>query len=151
MKVILLQNVKGFGRIGDIKNVSDGYARNFLFPKSMAKVATDGSLKESEALQKKREASSTAEHETAEKAVVMLKDVSLQFSKKSSKTGTMFSSLTKEEIAKETSKLAGMLVDPDMLDLGEHGEHIKHTGEHMITVNLAPGISTQVKISIKSE
>ena len=81
MKVILLQNVKGFGRIGDIKNVSDGYARNFLFPKSMAKVATDGSLKESEALQKKREASSTAEHETAEKAVVMLKDVSLQFSK----------------------------------------------------------------------
>ncbi|PIR41752.1 MAG: 50S ribosomal protein L9, partial [Candidatus Yanofskybacteria bacterium CG10_big_fil_rev_8_21_14_0_10_37_15] len=44
MKVILLQNIKGFGQIGDIKNVSDGYARNFLLPRKMAKLATSASL-----------------------------------------------------------------------------------------------------------
>ena len=57
MKVILLQNIKGFGRTGDIKNVSDGHARNFLLPKNMAKSATEGALKEAETLKKKLEKS----------------------------------------------------------------------------------------------
>ena len=45
MKVILLQNIRGFGQIGDVKNVSDGYAKNFLLPRNMAKPASDGSIK----------------------------------------------------------------------------------------------------------
>ena len=54
MKVILLQNIKGFGQIGDVKNVSDGYGRNFLLPRKMAKAANENSMKEVESLKAKR-------------------------------------------------------------------------------------------------
>ncbi len=149
MKVVLLQNIKGFGKIGEVKNVSDGYARNFLFPKKMAVMATDEMTKEIESIKIKRGEFDAKNKEAAQKAVVALENSTLEFEKKASNTGTLFSSLTKEEIAKELSKKAGGKVDPDMLDLGEHGEHIKHTGEHLITVHLTPELKAQVKIIIK--
>ncbi len=151
MKVIVLQNVKGFGRIGDIKNVSDGYARNFLFPKNLAKVATQSSEKEAEALQQKRDSSANLEKEAARKAAEALENTVIEVSKKASKTGTLFSSVTKDEIAKEVAKTAGIKVDAEMIDLGEHGEHIKHAGEHLISLGLAPDIRAQLKIVIKPQ
>lgn len=55
MKVIILQNIKGIGQIGDVKEVSDGYGRNYLLPRKLAKPATDKTLKEAELLRSKRE------------------------------------------------------------------------------------------------
>jgi len=66
MKVIILQNIKGIGQIGDVKSVSDGYARNFLFPKKLAKLATDTALKEVDSLKKKREAIQGLEKENGQ-------------------------------------------------------------------------------------
>ena len=91
MKVILLQNIKGFGQIGDIKNVSDGYARNFLFPKKLAKIATDGAIKEVEMLQKKREVMDAKNAERMQKAAEVLKDTAIEFQKKASPAGILFS------------------------------------------------------------
>ena len=150
MKVILLQNIKGFGKIGDIKNVSDGHARNFLFPKKLAKVATEGALKESETLSKKREAMDLKDKENAEKAVALLKDSVLEFKKKASPAGTLFSSVTKHEIAQELTKKTGIKIDTDSLRLGEHGEHIKHIGEHEIKVDLGNNLEAPVKIKVSS-
>ena len=151
MKVILLQNIKGFGRVGEVKNVSDGHARNFLFPKKLARIASEGALKEATALQEKREIMNVQSKENSQKAVVILAEAVIEFKKKSSSAGKLFSSVSKNEIAKQISKITGMEIDVDMIDLGDLGEHIKQIGEHMITVNLGDGLKAQVKISVKSE
>src|SRR3989338_5568431 len=149
MKVILLQNIKGYGQIGDIKNVSDGHARNFLFPKKMAKIVDDDTAQEVEQMKARRSAASEKELVQANAAVAKLQNLTIQLSKKASSSGTLFSSVTKDEIAKEVSRLSGFKIDKSMLDLGEYGEHIKHTGEYMVTVELAKNLGTEVKVSIK--
>lgn len=149
MKVILLQNIKGFGKIGDIKNVSDGYARNMLFPKKMAKVADEGTQKEVEALKANQKAASEREVAQANAAVSKLKEVTVQFSKKASPNGTLFSSVTKAEIAKEISHLSGFKIDESMInDLGEHRDHLKQVGDYPIEVELHPGVRAEVKLKI---
>ena len=99
MKVILLQNIKGVGGIGDIKNVADGYGRNFLLANKLAKIATDGTMKEAEFLKKKGEAEDKIVVEKAKEVADKAKDIVLEFTKKASKTGKLFASLTKEEVA----------------------------------------------------
>lgn len=151
MKVILLQNIKGFGKIGEIKNVSDGHARNFLFPRKLAKMATDGAVKEADALSKKRVAADLKDQENAQKALGILNDTVLEFHKKASSAGTLFSSLTKDEVAKEITKQTGGEVDPGMIDFGEAGEHIKQVGEHVAIVTLGKGLQANVRVILKSE
>ncbi len=151
MKVIILKNIKGYGRIGDVKNVSDGYGRNYLLPNKLAKLATEGSLNEVSSLKKKLEVTLKMEKEKAVEAVGKMKDAVLEFTKKASKTGKLFASVTKEEIAGELSKVIGGKVESEMVDLKEHGEHIKNTGDHMIEVELAPEVKAEVKVSIKGE
>jgi len=151
MRVILLQNIKGFGQIGEIKSVSDGHARNFLFPKKLARVASENALKEAIALQQKRESLNLKDKENAQKAVAILAEAVIEFKKKASSAGTLFSSVTKDEIAKQISKITGMEINADMIDLGDLGEHIKQIGEHQITIELDKNAKTQVRVSIKSE
>ena len=150
MKVILLQNIKGIGRIGDIKNVADGYGRNYLLAKGLAKLATDGTIKETETLKKKGRLEEKLALEKARQVAEDLKNIVLNFTKKASETGKLFASLTKEEIAAQLSKIIGAKVKPDSIDLKEHGEHIKQEGEHMIEVNLAPNIKVELKVFVKS-
>lgn len=151
MRVILLQNIKGFGQIGEVKSVSDGHARNFLFPRKLAKIATENTLKEVATLSLKREAMNLKNQEAATKAVAVLATMNLEFKKKASPTGTLFSSVTRHEIAQELTKRSGMKIETEMIDIGEHGEHIKHIGEHAITVELVNGLKADMKISIKGE
>ena len=167
MKVILLQNIKGVGRIGDVKNVADGYGRNYLLANKLGKIATETSIKETEGLKKKNETVMKIAQEKTKEIAEKAKDLVLEFTKKASKTGTLFASLTKEEIAEELSKAIGAKVEPDMIDLdpstdstsspqagsgqGVHGEHIKLLGEHMIEVELAPEVKIELRVVIKGE
>ncbi len=149
MKVILLQNIKGLGRIGDIKNVSDGYGKNYLLTKGIAKLATESAAKEAEYLKRKAEAEEGIALEKAKEVAEKAKDMVLEFTKKASKTGKLFASLTKEEIAEELSRVIGAKIDSGSIDLKEHGEHIKKIGEHVIEVKLAPEIKVEIKVIIK--
>lgn len=149
MRVILMQNIKGVGRIGDIKNVADGYGRNYLLARNLAKIATEGTVKEAEVLKKKGEAEEKIAMEKAKEVAEKAKDIVLEFTKKASKTGKLFASLTKEEIAEELSKAIGGKIEPDSINLREHGEHIKQAGEHMIEAELAPGIKVELKVVVK--
>ncbi len=151
MKVILLQNIKGVGRIGDVKNVADGYGRNYLLAHKLAKIATEGTMKEAEFLKKKGEVEEKIAVEKAKEIVEKAKDIVLEFTKKSSKTGKLFASLTKEEVAEELSKAIGGKVESDSIDFKEHGEHIKQEGEHLIEVELAPEIKVEIKVVVKAE
>jgi len=149
MKVILLQNIKGYGQIGDIKNVSDGYARNFLFPKKMAKIVDEGTAKEVASVKASRQAHEQKEAAQANAAVAKLQEISIQLSKKASPNGTLFSSVTKDEISKEASRLSGFKIDKSMLDLGDNGEHIKHLGNYIISIELAPSLKANTKVVIE--
>jgi|SRR3989344_93004 len=151
MKVILLQNIKSFGRMGDVKNVADGYARNFLFPRKIAKLATDAALKDVDSLKKKLESSQKLEKENAAKLAEKLKDIVLEFTRKATKTGKLYSAVTKEDIAEELAKQSGFNIESDFVRLEEHEGHIKQLGEHIIKVELTPDIVTEVKIKISQE
>jgi large subunit ribosomal protein L9 len=151
MKVILLQNIKNFGRAGDIKSVSDGYARNFLMPKNLAKPANENSIKEAELLRARAQAQMEVETKEASRIADSLKDSKLEFSKKVSKTGTLFASITAQELAKSISQKAGAKISPDMIDLSEFGGHIKHVGSHPVSIELAPGVRTQIQVIVASE
>ena len=151
MKEIWLQNIKGVGGIGDIKNVADGYGRNFLLANKLAKIATDGTMKEAEFLKKKGEAEDKIVVEKAKEVADKAKDIVLEFTKKASKTGKLFASLTKEEVAESLSKAIGGKIDPKNIDFKEHGEHIKQEGEHLVEVELAPEIKVEIKVVVKGE
>lgn len=148
MKVILLQNIKGFGQIGDIKNVPDGYGRNFLLPRKLAKAATDSSLKEVDFLKAKRIILVEAEKKNALEAVEKLKDLVIEFTRKVTKTGKLFAGIDKEDIVKEIKKASGVQLQEEMIG---HEEPIKHIGEHLVDLNLSPEVKTQIKVVIKPE
>lgn len=148
MKVILLQNIKGFGQIGDVKNVSDGYARNFLLPRKMAKAATDNSMKEVESLKAKRVIMIESEKKNALEAVEKLKDLVIEFARKTTKTGKLFAGIGKDDLVKEIKKTSGVQLQEEMIG---HDEPIKHIGEHLVDLNLSPEIKTQIKIIVKTE
>ena len=145
--------------MGDIKNVTDGYGRNFLIAKGLAKVATMETIKESEALHKKAESQEKVALEKAKEIAEKAKNIVLEFTKKASKAGKLFASVTKEEIAEDLSKAVGAKIESDAIDLNPstssgqevHGEHIKLEGEHMIEVELTPETKIEVKVVIRSE
>ncbi len=148
MKVILLQNIKGFGQIGDVKSVSDGYARNFLLPRKMAKAANENSMKEVESLKAKRIIMIESEKKNALEAVEKLKDLVIEFTRKATKTGKLFAGIGKDALIKEIKKASGVQLQEEMIG---HEEPIKHIGEHLVDINLAPEIKTQIKVLVKTE
>lgn len=148
MKVILLQNIKGFGQIGDVKNVSDGYGRNFLLPRKMAKAANDNSMKEVESLKAKRTIMIEAEKKNALEAIEKLKDLVIEFTRKATKTGKLFAGIGKDDIVKEIKKASSVQLQEEMIG---HDEPIKHIGEHLVDLNLSPDVKTQIKVLVKTE
>lgn len=137
--------------MGDVKSVSDGYARNFLFPRKMAKLATDATLKEVDSLKKKLEASQMLEKDNVVKLAEQLKDVVLEFTRKATKTGKLYSAVTREDIAEMLSKQSGFKVGAESVNLDEHEGHIKQLGEHLVKVELAPDVTAEVKVKISQE
>ena len=147
MKVIITQNIKGIGRIGDIKNVADGYGRNFLLTKGLAKIATDGAMKEVETLQKKAEATEKIELEKAQQATDDLKNLPFDLTRKASPKGTLFDGIEKKDIAELITSKVGYKIDEDAVKLEEP---IKHIGKHTIKIELAPKITTEIILEIKT-
>lgn len=138
--------------MGDMKNVSDGYARNFLFPRKMAKLATDAALKEVDSLKKKLETAQILEKENAAKLAEQLKDVVLEFTRKATKTGKLYSAVTREDIAETLTKQAGFQISPELVNLdGHEGGHIKQLGEHLVKIELSPDVAAKVKVKVSSE
>ena len=104
MIVILIKDVKGTGKAGDVVKVSDGYARNMLLPKGLAREATDGNIrsleKQKEIAAEKRAEQKAAAQETAEK----LEKVTLEIKSKGGESGKLFGSITSKDIAEALEK-----------------------------------------------
>lgn len=151
MKVILLQNIKSFGKMGDVKNVADGYARNFLFPRKIAKLTTDAALKDVDSLKNKLEKTQKLEKDNVAKLAEQLKDIVLEFTRKATKTGKLYSAVTEEDIAEALAKQSGFNIESNSVRLEEHDGHIKQLGEHLVKVELAPEIVAEIKVKVSQE
>ncbi len=108
MKIILLENIPKLGKKYDIKNVSDGYALNFLIPKKLAVAATSQKVKEIENLKKQEELKNQKIQALFKEWAEKIKNTTLDFRLKTDKSGKTFGSVTKEDIAKQLEKTSGI-------------------------------------------
>lgn len=146
MKVILNEDVKKLGKKNEIVNVSDGYARNFLFPKNLAKEATPGNLKEVE-LAKKREADKKEQElQEARELADKLKNKTIHLSSKVGGNGKLFGSITNKEIAEALQSQFSVSIDKRKIELDEH---IKALGSYEITIKLHPKVNAVMLVQVK--
>lgn len=145
MKVILLKDVKGVGKKGDVINAADGYARNFLLPRKLAEQATDSSMhilnNQKEAERRKK----LAEIEAAQQLAQELKGTEIILTVKSGESGRLFGSITGKDIADELNKKTNLNIDKKKLVI----DTIRQLGTYDVEVKLYPEISTKIKVIIK--
>ena len=145
MKVILLADVKDIGKKDDIVNVSDGYARNFLFPRKVAVEATPGASKEIErkrAAERKREAERRA---AAEKKAASLRGKVVTVPAKCGSQGRLYGSITSAEVAAMLKEQFAVDVDKRKVELAEA---IRQVGEYKALVRLYPEISAKMTVRV---
>jgi large subunit ribosomal protein L9 len=146
MKVILKSTVDHLGRAGDVKDVADGYARNFLLPRKLAEAATPAALKYWEKGKEKRAAVVAAEVEVAKALAGKLAGVNLTFSMPASEEGKLFGSVGKTDVLKSL-KVAGYDVPKNSVRLETA---LKTTGEHEVELRLAPEVAAKVKVTVSA-
>jgi large subunit ribosomal protein L9 len=144
MKVILKHDVKGLGREGDVKEVKDGYARNFLIPNGAVVVADTGAMKNWERHRAEREERDRALRAEAEATGERLRDLRLEIAVKAGEKNRLFGSVTNREIA---DLLAREGIEVDRHQIALH-EPIKTVGEHRVTVHLGSSIDPQVVVVV---
>ena len=145
MKVVLLKDVKSIGKRDDIVTVSDGYARNFLFPQKLAAEATPGALKE---IQRKRAAQDAREAEQlaeAKNKAAALQNKVITLEVKCGSQGRLYGSVTSAEVAEALEKQHGITVDKRKIDIGDP---IRETGVRTISVWLYSGVTTEMKLDV---
>jgi large subunit ribosomal protein L9 len=146
VRVILKAEVRGLGRTGEIKDVADGYARNYLLPKGLAIEATGGELKHLAQERQAEKSKKDRAHEDAEKLAKRLGDVTLVFKLKAGEHGKTFGSVTAKEVAEALKKEAKAEIDKTKIVLHEP---LRSLGVHKIEVRLLPDVRADVTVAIE--
>jgi large subunit ribosomal protein L9 len=144
-QAILLQSVEQLGEKGAVVEVSKGYLRNYLMPRRLAEPATKGSLEAAkQRLAAAERAAAEAEQRAADNAAVLNKTV-LTIAHQAGEDGRLFGSVTTEDIADAIRDARGLRIDRRHIHLEEP---IKSVGTHMVTVEVAPGVTASVKTMV---
>ncbi len=147
MKVILNQDVKGQGRKGDLIEVSDGYARNFLLPKNLAKEATKENLN---VMQGQKESQEYRKQKELEEAVAIkekIEAVSVTLKAKSGENGKLFGSVTSKDIAEELKMQQHIKLDKKKFVLPDG---IKTLGTTNVDIKIHPGVTAKLKVIVEA-
>jgi large subunit ribosomal protein L9 len=147
MKVILKNDVKGLGREGDLKEVKDGYARNFLLPTGKAVVADKGAVANWERHKDQREERDRAVRADAEATAEKLRELKLEMPVKAGERGRLFGAVTSHHVAAAIAR-EGIEIDRHALHLREP---IKALGDYKVEVRLMPGVEAAVTVSVVAE
>ncbi len=147
MKVILSQDVAAVGKIGDLVKVSDGYARNFLLPRKLALIATEGREKEFKHLQAMAEARKKKAVGASKKIAEKLGAHTVTLKSQAGETDKLFGSVTSSDIAIELVK-AGFAIEKRDIHISEP---IKILGQHRVTIRIASGVETEIKVNVERE
>lgn len=148
MKVILTQDVKAQGKKGDLINVSDGYANNFLLKKGLAKVATKQAINELEGKKGAEEFRRNQEEEKAKNIADRMKEFTVKLTAKSGKEGKLFGSITSKDVAQALKEQYNIEVDKRKIDLPEG---IKTCGTRDVNVSLYHGVTGTFKVQVTEE
>ena len=148
MKVILLDNIKCVGKKDEIINASDGYARNFLFPKKLAVEANNENMSKLKAKKQSEQYKKDVNKENAEKIAKKLDDITLTIKVKAGENGKIFGGVTSKEISEELKKQYKIDIDKKKIILNEN---IKNLGSFDISMKLFEGVTGKLKVKVISE
>ena len=148
MKVILLADIKGVGKKDQIINASDGYARNYLFPKKLALEATNENLLKWKAKQNGVEYKKAVEKQEASNLANQLEDITLQIKVKAGENGKIFGGVTTKEIAENLQTQYRIEIDKKKINLAET---VKMLGTIMVDIKLYEGVIGKLKVQIVAE
>ncbi|RWZ54703.1 50S ribosomal protein L9 [Halobacillus fulvus] len=148
MKVIFTADVKGKGKKGEIKNVNDGYARNYLLKNNLAVEATKGNMKAQEAKDQKKEQLAQEEVEEAKKLKETLGNLEVNLAAKSGDGGRLFGSVTSKQIAEELKKTHNIKIDKRKIELDEP---IRTLGYTNVPVKLHNEVTGTIKVHIEEK
>ncbi len=144
MKVVLLQDVKAQGKKGDVVEVSDGYARNFLFPKKMAQKADAGVLADLKAKEESRKYREECERKEAQALAERMGEMSVTIAVQAGTDGRIYGSVTAKDVADAIKEQHGIEVDKRKIEM----ESVKACGNYPITVKVYAGISTKMIVKV---
>ncbi len=148
MKVLLIKDVKSLGKAGEIKEVKDGYGKNFLIGKGHAKAATPEVIEAWEAEQAQKAADEKALIERLSAESETLGKLTTTIAKKAGEDGTLFGAVTKDEIAQAIKEQHSIEIDKKHI---EHKLAIKHTGEYDIDIKMGHAIHAKTKLTVTAE
>jgi large subunit ribosomal protein L9 len=146
VRVILKAEVKGLGRVGDVKDVADGYARNYLLPKGLAIEATGGQLKHLAQEREADKAKRARAHTDAEDLAKRIGEVTLMFRLKAGEQGKTFGSVTAKEIAEALGHEVRTEIDKTQVVIHEP---LKSLGVHTVEVRVLPDVRANVTVAVE--
>lgn len=144
MKVILRSDLSGVGKRGDIVDVADGHARNYLLPRGLALVATDGAVNQAKAMRRARDLRDAADRESAQTIASALVARTITISAKAGSEGKLFGSVTTADIAQAIHAQANISIDRKKL----HVEPIKLLGTYSVAVKLHSDVEFPVSVEV---
>lgn len=147
MKVIFLKDVKGQGKKGDIKDLSEGYVRNFLLPKGLVKEATAGNVKTHEAQQKSMEKRKEQEKLEAQELAAKLDEMTVKLTGKAGQGGRLFGAISSKQVVEALEKQFNIKVDKRKLDM----EAIRSLGVTQVKVKLHHDVTATLKVHVVEE
>ncbi|WP_175989841.1 50S ribosomal protein L9 [Bacillus sp. Marseille-Q1617] len=148
MKVIFLKDVKGKGKKGEVKNVADGYAHNFLLKKGLAVEATNANIGQLEGQKKKEEKLAQEELEEAKQLKATLEELTVEMKAKSGEGGRLFGSITSKQIGDVLKKEHGIKVDKRKIEMNDA---IRSLGFTNVPVKLHTDVTATLKVHVTEE
>jgi len=146
MQVLLLKNVEGLGHAGDIKEVAGGYANNYLIPRKLAVVATEGAQKQAKVLRDAAQRQQDRKLTEAKSIAAKVDGQVLNFKVRAGEGDRLYGSVTNADVAEALAQVTGLEIDRRHVEL-EHS--IKTLGQHEVTVKLGSGVSAVVQVVVE--
>lgn len=144
MKLILRSDRKGLGKRGDIVEVAEGFARNFLLPKGHAIPASDGAVSQATAMRRARDLRDAADRESAQAIASKLVSTTITMKVKAGAEGRLFGSVTAADVAKAVEEQAHISIDRRKLSV----DHIKTVGAHQVTAKLHADVEFPITLDV---
>jgi len=148
LKIILKETIENLGRAGNIVDVKDGFARNYLIPKKLAVKATEGNIKHIEVIKKKGVEKEAKDRAHAKEQAEILNNLILTISKKVGEEGKLFGSVTERDIFEKIQDKTEIAIDKRRIILKES---LRYIGEYVVDIRLYPEVEAHVKIRVVDE
>jgi large subunit ribosomal protein L9 len=148
MKVVLLEDLPGRGKAGEIKEVSNGYARNFLLPRGLALLATPAVIKQVESRLEQEKLEESIDRDKLVELAQQIEGKEIHFQARMGAGERLFGSITAADVAEKLSQAIGSVIDKKKIDIEQS---LRKTGRHQVAVKLASDLNPQITVVIEEE